>query len=173
MHTTASDGRLTPVELVDARRGGGTDDDQRHRSRHHRGARRGDGGGAARRAFASFPGIEITAIDDGTRRARARLPVRSGEPAAVGAAREPARAARDARQGDRRHGSRRSTCPWTSNSVLISAAAPPRIVGRPSAARARAGARRPRGVGAGSVRQVARDRPPGLRAAHRAESRLR
>ena len=142
MHTTASDGRLTPAELVDRAAAAGlttisvTDHDT------VAALRRGDGGRARRRAFASC------------RASRSRRSIDGRDVHMLGYFFDPAsaplsallvsqRALRVSRvQRDRRAGSRRSTCRWTSTAVLLVGRGAARIVGRPSAARARAGARR-------------------------------
>ena len=95
------------------------------------------------------------------------------ERAAGGAAGQPARAARRARARDRRRGWRRSNVLVDVDSVLLAAAARPgSSVGRPQLAREL--------VRAGHVASVqeAFDRwlatgQPGVRAAHRAQSRRR
>ena len=167
MHTTASDGRLTPAELVARAAAAGlttisvTDHDTVAALAEVTAAAQPQG-------IRVIPGIEITAIDDGrdVHVLGYFFDPASAPLAALLVSQRALRVARVTR--DRRHGSRRSTCRWTST-ACCSAAAAARIVGRPSAARARAGARRPRRVGAGRVRSSGS--PPAARLSCRAPAR--
>ena len=115
MHTTASDGRLTPAELVARAAAAGLHHDQRHRSRHRRGDRRGDRGRGGRRAFASCPASRsppsttaatctCSAISSIRRARRSRRCSCSQRALRVERVREIAAPARVARHADRRRG---------------------------------------------------------------------
>ena len=170
MHTTASDGRLTPAELVARAAAARADDDQRHRSRHRRGDRRGDGGGDSRR----HP-RRSRHRDHGDRRrprrAHARLFLRSRTAPQLSALLVSQRALRVSRVREIAARLASLNMPVDVEQVLLAAAARPgSSVGRPQLAREL--------VRAGHVESVqqAFDRwlatgPPGVRAAHRAEPR--
>ena len=142
-HTTASDGRCTPAELVARAAAAGVTVLARHRPRHGRRLRRGRRSACAAAGIEFVPGIEITAVRDGVdvhvlgyfidravAGARARFSPSSAGAASIACAQMIERLA------DARHPSRRRRDPAARRSTM-----PAKAAGRPWIARALVAAR--------------------------------
>ena len=168
MHTTASDGRLSPVDLVARAAAAGlttisvTDHDTIAALAEVTAA-------AAQKRIRVVPGIELTAIDQGR---DVHMLGYFFDPASapLAALLHSQRALRVLRVREIAAALASLNMPIDVEGVLLAAAARPGSSCRPAAGRARAGARRSRAVGAGRIRSMAGDRdvPPSCRGRGRA-----
>ena len=136
-HTTASDGRCTPAELVARAAAAGVTVLARHRPRHRRRAATPAAAACAAAGIEFVAGIEITAVRDERRRPRARLLHRRDVARAARVPRRAAAAADRPRPRDGRRGSATLGITLDVDAILAAGARRSGQVGRP-AARSRA-----------------------------------